>query len=386
LKWEINKVSLRLPQYMRIKGYTLYADPLPRTPLGKLRRFMVKDLMKAKSENLKAKSKMDKELLEDPIGSKVVRCLEPLLKEKINIQSADNLELDLGLDSLARIELVVALEEAFSVKLPETFASEIQTVQELVARIREYGTAGTGAIEKMPAWEDILSREPDADDKEKVRFRHGFAGWLIRFFGLTIIKIIVKIFFRLRVKGIENLPEGKPYIITPNHASYLDGFVVAAALPQKSLRDLYILGLQNYFTGRLKETFAKIAHVLPIDTELYLNKALLMSSYILRRGKSLLIFPEGGRSSDGKLMDFKKGVGILSTEINIPVVPACIKGTFEALPKGAMWPKFTKIEINFGKPLYPGDVDMTEKPERIDNYQFFMNTLRERVKKLQEVK
>jgi long-chain acyl-CoA synthetase len=157
-------------------------------------------------------------------------------------------------------------------------------------------------------------------------------------------------------------------------------------LNQKWFRNFYILGLQNYFTGRLKESFAKIAHVIPIDTELYLSKALLMSSYILRQGKSLLVFPEGGRSSDGELMDFKKGVGILSTEINVPIVPALIKGSFEALPKGAIWPKFTEIEIDFGKPLYPGDVDLTEKPERIDNYQFFVNTLRERVKELQEVK
>jgi long-chain acyl-CoA synthetase len=382
LKWEINNVSLHLPQYMRIRGYTLYADPLPRTPLGKLRRFMVKDLIKARSEKLKAKSETDKKLLEDEIGAKVVKCLTPLLKKEINIQSADNLELDLGLDSLARIELVVGLEEAFSVKLPETFASEIQTVQELVAKMREYGASGTGGIEKVPMWKDILSKEPDADDRKKVRFRHGSAAGLIRFFGLTMIKIIVKVFFRLKVKGIGNLPKAGPYIIAPNHASYLDGFIVAAALSQKSFSNLYILGLQNFFTGRLKESFAKIAHVIPIDTELYLNKALLMSSYILRQGKSLLIFPEGGRSSDGELIDFKKGVGILSAEINVPVVPALIMGSFEALPKGTMRPKFKKIRITFGKPLYPVDIDPTKRPEKTDNYQFFVNILKEKVREL----
>jgi long-chain acyl-CoA synthetase len=386
LKWEINRVSLHLPQYIRIRGYMLHADPLPRTPLGKLRRFMVKDLIKVKSEKLKAKGETDRELLEDETGRKVVECITSLLREKIPIRTTDNLELDLGLDSLAKIELVVALEEAFSVKLPEAFVSEIQTVQELVAKMREYGAPGIGGIEKVPMWKDMLSREPDADDKEKVRFRHGLPGRLIRFFGLAVIKIIMRAFYRLKVEGLENLPKGDPYIITPNHTSYLDGFVVAAALNQKWFRNFYILGLQNYFTGRLKESFAKIAHVIPIDTELYLSKALLMSSYILRQGKSLLVFPEGGRSSDGELMDFKKGVGILSTEINVPIVPALIKGSFEALPKGAIWPKFTEIEIDFGKPLYPGDVDLTEKPERIDNYQFFVNTLRERVKELQEVK
>lgn len=382
LKWEINNVSLRLPQYMRIRGYALHADPLPRTPLGKLRRFMVKDLLKIKSEKLKVKKEEDKNLSKDKIGRKVVECIMPLLKEKVPVQATDNLELDLGLDSLARIGLVVALEEAFSVKLPETFASEIQTVQELVAKMKEYGASGTGGTEKVLMWKDILSREPDADDKKKVRLRHGFPGWLIRLLGLTMIKIIVRLFFRLKVEGVGNLPKGGPYIIAPNHASYLDGFIVAAALPLKSFSDLYILGLQNFFTGRSKESFARIAHVIPIDAELYLNKALLMSSYILRQGKSLLIFPEGGRSFDGELMDFKKGVGILSTEINIPVVPARIKGSFEALPKGAMWPKFTGIKITFGKPLSPRDIDPIERPERIDNYQFFVNTLREKVREL----
>ena len=381
LKWEINSVSLRLPQYMRIKGYTLHADPLPRTPLGKLRRFIVRDLIRVKGREHSAKSE-DRNLVKDDVGRKIVECITPLLKEKMSLQMTDNLELDLGLDSLARIELIVALEEAFSVKLPEAFASEIQTVQELVAKMRDYGASGTAGTEKVPAWKNILSKELDSADKKKVRFSHGFAGRLIRFLGLGMIKIFMRVFFRLKTEGVGNLPEGVPHIITPNHASYLDGFVVASALPQKSFSHLYILGLQNFFTGRLKESFAKIAHVIPIDTELYLNKALLMSSYILRNGKSLLIFPEGGRSSDGELLDFKKGVGILSTEINVPVVPAFIKGSFEALPKGAAWPKFIEIKIIFGKPIYPGDIGRSKRPERIDNYQFFADTLREKVREL----
>ena len=86
LKWEINAVSLRMPQYMRIRGYTLSSDPLPRTPLGKLRRFMVKDLLKVKSEKLKVKSE-DKNLLQDEIGRKIVECIKPLLKEQLSIQS-----------------------------------------------------------------------------------------------------------------------------------------------------------------------------------------------------------------------------------------------------------------------------------------------------------
>ena len=386
LKWDINNISLHMPQYMRIKGYTIYSDPLPRTALGKLRRFMIKDIIKVKSEKLKVKREEDKYLIQDEIGMKVVECITPLLKEKIQIQSTDNLELDLGLDSLARIELVVALEKAFSMKLPETFASEVQTVEELVARIKEYGTSGVSEIGKMPMWKDILNAEPDFDDKKKVGLHHGFWDWLIILIGLRLIKIIMKIFFRLKVDGLENLPERGPYIVTPNHTSYLDGFNIVAALPSKSFKDLYSLGFQKYFTGAFKESFARLAHVIPVDPETYLSKALQMSSYILRNGKSLLIFPEGGRSYDGEIMEFKKGVGILSLELNVPVVPTYIKGSFQALPRGAIRPKFIEMKIIFGKPLYPSDLDISRKPEGLDEYQFFVNELKERVKRLKELK
>jgi long-chain acyl-CoA synthetase len=384
LKWELNNVSLQLPQYMRIKGYTIYPEPLPRTPLGKLRRFMIKDLIKAKSEGLKAKSE-DKELIKDETGRRVVECIKPLLKQPFPIQAKDNLELDLGFDSLARIELVVSLEKAFSMKLPETFASEIQTVEELVTRIKEYGTGKVSEIEKVPRWEDILKAEPDFDDRKKVGLHYGFIDWLLVIFGLRLLKILMKIFFRLKVNGLENLPEKGPYIITPSHASYLDGFNVVAVLPSKLFRDLYSLGFQKYFTGTFKESFARLAHIIPVDPETYLNKALQMSSYILRNRKSLLIFPEGGRSYDGEIMEFKKGVGILSIELNVPVIPAYIKGSFEALPRSAIWPKFTEMKIIFGKPFYPSDLDMSKKPEDKDDYQYFVDELRKKVKGLIQI-
>jgi len=385
LRWEINDTAPHLPSYMRLKGYTLYPEPLPRTPLGKLRRFMVKDLITAKSKEQRAKEE-DKDLIQDEISRKVVECIQPLLKEKITIQSADNLELDLGLDSLAKIELVVALEKVFSMKLPETFTSEVQTVKELIARLKEYGTGGISTIEKMPAWKDILAAELSSEDRNKVRFHHNVLERLVIFMGLHLVRTISKIFFSLKTEGLENIPVKSPYILTPNHASYLDAFVVVSGIPSKLFDNLYILGIQKYFAGRFGESFATLANVIPIDQEMYINKALQLSSHVLRNGKSLLVFPEGGRSFDGELMEFKKGVGILSIELNIPLIPVYIKGSFEALPRTAAWPKFREIKVSFGKLLYPSDVDMSEKPDGFDEYQFFVNELKKRVEGLKELK
>jgi long-chain acyl-CoA synthetase len=377
LKWEINNISSRIPSYSRIKGFTIYPEPLPKTPLGKFRRFMIKGLIKDVSRDLRARSQ-DEELFKDETSRKVLECIRPLLKDEIPIHEKDNIELDLGLDSLAKVELIASIEKAFSIKLPESFTSDIQTVGEIIRSIKEYNLKKEKEVEKSAKWRDIFVEELDIKDKKRIGLYHNLIEKLLIIFCLLIIKLIFKILFRLKVKGLQNLPHGKPFIITPNHTSYIDGFAVVSALPLKLFWDLYSIGWQAYFTGPLA-LFARLAHVIPIDRETYLQKALKMAAYVLKNGKSLLVFPEGGRSYNGELMEFKKGVGILSLELDIPAVPTYIEGSYNVLPRGKKLPKLHEVKVIFGKPLYPSDLNFSRKPENIDNYQFFANELRERV-------
>jgi len=383
LKWAMNKVALTLPPYMRLKGFTISSEPLPRTPLGKLRRYMVKDMItKARGERREAKGE-DSSLLRDETGRVVAGCITPLLREKMQVHSSDNLELDLGLDSLQRIELVVALEKAFSFKLPETFASEVQTVGELVERIREFKAQGISGVEK-PLWEDIFTAEIPEEERRKIGLYQGRLEWVFSVVCIKLLKVFLRLFFRLEARGIENIP-AFPFIIAPNHCSNMDGFVVGLSVPLAVFKNLYLQGYQTYFQGWLPSLFARLAHVIPIDPETFLSKALQLSSYVLKKNRALCIFPEGGRSIDGSLLEFKKGIGILAMEHNIPVVPLLIGGTFEALPRGALLPRFSKITLTIGKPLYPGAVDFSKKPGGMDEYQFFANEVRERVKGLKGV-
>lgn len=380
LRWEINMVSQKLSPHMRLLGYTLYPEPLPKTPIGKLRRFLIKDLLKAKPPM----PEEDRVLTQDETGRKVVKCLMPLLEETRYVQSKDNLELDLGLDSLKRLELIVSLEKAFSIKLPETLASEVQTVGELTERLRN--SAGV-----LPArWLDaetpdllkaIIEKEPDYEEKKKAGFKRTAIEWPLTVLIRGIIKVLFKIFFRLEVKGIENLPH-MPFIMASNHMSYLDGFAMVGGIPQRLFKSLYIQGYQRYFRGRLTSYFARLAHVILIDPETYLNKAVQLSAYALSRGNSLLIFPEGGRSFDGRLMPFKKGIGILSILLNVPVVPLKIKGTFEILPRGAKIPRLGRITLTFGKPIMPLEIDLSKRPEGVDEYQFFSDMLKDAIERI----
>ncbi|MCL4458011.1 MAG: AMP-binding protein [Nitrospirae bacterium] len=388
LKWRINEVSMKIPEYTRIQGFTLYREPLPRTPLGKLRRFMIKDLIKAAGEEMEVKAE-DKCLQEDEVGKRVAGTIKSLIKDEIQIRSSDNLELDLGFDSLKRIELASAIESAFSISLPATFTSEVQTVGDAVSRLKEFLGGRAAKIEKQEvgayiSWKDILQKEPSVDDAKKVGFSFGFVEIAIACILLTAQKILFRFLFGLKVSGRENIPEDGAFVIAPNHASFLDGFAVASSIPLGVFKNLYFLGFQKYFTGKFTAWFARVSHVIPIDMETYLHKALQMSAYVLKNKKALCVFPEGGRSFDGRLMEFKKGIGILAVQLNIPVVPAYIKGTFEAMPRGSKFIRPAKIEVFFGKPISASDIDMSLKPAGTDEYRFFAEELRKRVIALSE--
>lgn len=383
LKWEINRVSTALPSYMRLKGFTLVADALPRTRLGKLKRYQIRDFLTKSISKRPEEREGDRALLSDETGRKVVECISPLLKEKIPLRAIDNLELDLGLDSLQRIEMVVAIEKAFSMKLPETFGSEVQTVGELVEKVKGFRAQGTY---ETPVSEVVRSEDITEEDKKRVGLKQGKTEWAISVFLLAILRLILKTFFRLEVRGVENLPK-PPFIIVSNHCSNMDGFVVGTSVPSATFRIMYFQGFQTYFAGWwLPALFGRLVHAIPIDPETFLSKAFRMSSWVLKNERILCIFPEGGRSIDGEPMEFKKGIGILALQHRVPVVPALIEGSFDALPRGSLWPKFRKVRITFGRPFHPSELDLSGKPEGMDEYQFYANEIREKVIKLKEGK
>jgi long-chain acyl-CoA synthetase len=205
------------------------------------------------------------------------------------------------------------------------------------------------------------------------------------FVAYSLMKCLFKVLFRLEARGAENLPRDKNFIITSNHTSYLDGFAVILSLPFAGFKNIYSLGLSDFFTGFFRSRFAKIAHVIPIDSSSYLTKALQMSAYAIKNGCSLSVFPEGGRSFDGDLLEFKKGIGILAVELGVPVVPVYIEGAFKALPRGAVFPRPGKITATFGEPLLARDIDFSKKPPDVDDYQYFADILREKVRELRNV-
>ncbi len=367
IAFEIADLSKNLPLYQHITGLKIFKDPLPATRLGKLRRSKIKDLYQQGGERVeKTARETDGDLLKDPVAQKLIACLEPFSAKK-TIVPDDNLELDLGLDSLSRVELVVSIEESFALSLPDSFGSEVFTVKDAVLQLRELLAAGpvyTGErVHK--SWSDILSQEPPPELRTSLPLERGIFRNTLMFLIKQTLTFAFKVYGRLSVQGLDHLPVRGPYIIAPNHLSLMDAPAVIAGLPWKITSQAFFLGATEYFSGALSSRIARMIHVVPVDMETRLHSAMQLSAYMLRRGSILCVFPEGSRSRDGSIKEFKKGVGILAGELQIPVVPVAIRGTYEMLSSGKRFPRPVKINVSFGKPLYPGSMDSDEIAKKL---------------------
>jgi len=162
------------------------------------------------------------------------------------------------------------------------------------------------------------------------------------------------------VNGIDRLPAEAPFIISPNHQSYLDAFLLVSALPYRVARKLFFVGASEYFATPFMAWVAKQVHVVPIDPDSNLTRAMKAGAYGLRHGKVLLLFPEGERSIDGSVKRFKKGAAILSLHLGVPVVPVAMDGVFDVWPRNrplqwrALLPNGNvRILMEMGLPLEP---------------------------------
>ncbi len=362
IAFEIEDLAKELPPFKRITGLKIFKEPLPATRLGKIRRSKVKELYEQSGDRAeKTVQEANDALLDDPVMKKLISCLEPFSSKK-KIVPDDNLELDLGLDSLGRVELVVSIEKTFDINLPDSFGSEVFTVKDVAMKIMQLlsggSAAATGAV-KM-TWADILAQEPAKELTTTLRLeRQTFCNA-----GRCTLKLFLRAVFslygRLSVKGIENLPLKGPFIMAPNHLSIVDAPLVAAAIPWNRASETFFLGTTDYFGGPVTSKIAGVINVIPVDMESRLYSAMQLSAHVLRRGKILCVFPEGGRSRDGSLKEFKKGVGIIAKELNIPVIPVAVRGTYDMLPTGKMMPRPKKVSITFGKAIYPDNRDYDE--------------------------
>ncbi len=160
--------------------------------------------------------------------------------------------------------------------------------------------------------------------------------------------MFLKIGFRFRVIGRENIPRKGGVVLAANHASYLDPPALGSASP----RMVYFMARDTLFKNRLLSFWMRNVGVIPLKRHSAHLSALREALELVKKGRVLGLFPEGTRNITGKTEKANAGVAFLAAQAGVPVVPAYISGTDTALPKNARSVRFHKIVVRFGKPLH----------------------------------
>ena len=163
----------------------------------------------------------------------------------------------------------------------------------------------------------------------------------------VFFKIIFFFYHRLSAKWMEPLPENRNVIIACNHCSFLDPLVVGAVFPRR----LRYFSKEELFHPAFFGRIIKILGAVPVSRSSNAAAAGALKGLLkfLKDGSDVLIFPEGGRSLDGKLLPLEGGVAVVASHSQAPILPAFIKGAYEAMPPGSAIIKPVKITVTFGK-------------------------------------
>ncbi len=191
------------------------------------------------------------------------------------------------------------------------------------------------------------------------------------------LRPLLKIAFRLEVKGRDNIPKKGGVILAAHHESYLDPLIAGTASP----RQIYFLAREELFRLGFFSWLIKRVNAIPISREQVQIGTLKKSLQILKSGKVLLLFPEGTRSDAGTIAKGKRGVGLIAEHANVPVIPVLIKGSGKALPKNKKSITFHKITVIFGKPLHLNKPEIRSHKE---THQEFSERVMDEMRKLAE--
>ncbi len=360
----VREVGRRLPSHNRLGEFVLTSESIPRTRLGKPRRHLLTDRYERSLRGEDSKeaprrapiaieemSAEDQSLLEEPAA----RAAWSLLCERFadrRLTPNSDLQLDLGIDSIDWLNLTFEISERTGVTLSEEAIGEMQAVRDLLAEL----AAGGAGEARRPAPLD----DPEAAlDKRQQRWLQG-QGAVAQATGRALFllnRLIMRSAFRLHKAGGERMPQA-PFVLVPNHTSYLDPFALAGSLDYGLLRNTFWAGWTGILFGDpLRRLFARLTQVVPIAPERATASSLAFGAVALKRGRNLVWFPEGQRSPDGTLQPFKAGIGALLDRHRVPVVPVAIEGTYEAWPTRRSLPRLRPLKVRIGPPLDPTELE-----------------------------
>lgn len=360
IRFDLDGLGRGLPEYQRVRDYIVRTEPLPRTATNKIKRFELRneysngsgtDLPLADSREWTFE-KAELRLMESPEGRLVA---DSLIAQGVSVNEIHpemNVEIDLRLDSLSRAEVFARLEQACGREFEADRIATALKVRDVAKLLSDGGPVPEPNRSAGFKWGSILGSADELQPETRAILKRRALFSILAFAILKSFYFFCRIFLRLKVEGAENLRRTtKPYLICPNHQSYLDAFVICSTYPYSVLKDIFHVGASEYFEGPVTRRLASLLNIVPIDPDTHLLKAMKAGAGGLKRGKILNIYPEGERTFDGRLHAFKDGAAILSTELGLPIVPVALDGLHKVWGRGSKRIRSGKVTIRFGEPI-----------------------------------
>ena len=211
---------------------------------------------------------------------------------------------------------------------------------------------------------------------QKLKYKHGKAYWFIYNIIQYALKAIFTILFRVSIKGVDKIPENGKYLICSNHISYLDPVLIGAYLP----RYTYFMAKRELFSVSFLSNLVTYLNAFPVSRDVIDRSTFNIALDILKNENTLALFPEGTRSTDGKIGEGKKGVGLISYLSGAPIIPMVIIGSNKIIQKPHKRIFFPKIKMAIGDTIDTARI--IKENDRKDAIQIIVDETMRSLKKL----
>ena len=341
--------NMTVSAYKKIMNVLVYRGDLPRTKLDKLQRFKLGAILK---EEQGARSK-EHESKPEPDFEEYLLLKRFIESEKgVKVHATDHIETDLALDSLDKVSLQGFIEGSFGTSVS---VDAMPTFPNIEALARHVAAQKTKMEAEDVDWHQLLLGPVDALPLPTAGFAYRFIS--------RLLKWLFRLYNCLKIKGKKNIPQKGACILAPNHQSYADAPLVLSGLSWDTLGEYYFYATEEHVRSNYRRKLAAQSNVIVMERS-NLKNSILKLAKVLREGHRVIIFPEGARTHDGGTVPFKKTFAILAKELDVPIVPVCIRGAFEALPRGSSFMRPKHIKVTFLPAIKPSPEQTYEELTR----------------------
>ena len=332
--------SAGVPSHQRVQQVHVVSE-IPRTTTLKVRRSVLRTQLLTEEGAPGARRTAEAAgpaLARDPRTQAVVAIVQEVVGRRIPVNPGSTIVFDLGLDSMAQLELGGRLAAHFGVRVDGTDVQTCLRVEDLAALVAR----APAAAEQEPTTAAVSIPPPRA-------------GLGLR--AVMALRSLLGLTWGLRFEGLDKVPTSGAFILCPNHASHVDALLVIAGLEDGHKASLSLFSKREHFDHWLMRRVTAWMRAIPVDRTGDAFASLRTGAAYLQAGRPLLVHPEGTRTRDGQLLPFRRGAAHLALSARVPLVPVFIQGSYQLYPSHRLlpplWWRKRPLVVRIGDPIPP---------------------------------